>query len=200
MSDNNAFLRRLNAALPKERRHAYETPQPGRHAQSERVETTPTVDDLLGLGKNAYSRTVQQHISMTHEAMWALFLDPQLVIRTYQALRTIHANLLRVVEEEKLGGNGSSTVRRRRRGFCTMTAERLREVEALLPDDYFRPGREAQEVLLSLTAAVHKHRLSVIEEGLIPEEWDTRLWRAADHAGRVLRELEASISEEADHG
>lgn len=192
MSGTNEFLRRLNSALPKEQRHTYESPEPAQPTQPTPAAATTTVGDLLNLGKNAYSRTVQQHISITHEAMWALFLDPRLVTRTYQALRRIHANLQRVAEEEKLAGTGSSTVRRRRRDFYTMTTERLQQVEALLPDDYFQPGREANEALRVLTAAVHKHRASVVEADVIPEEWDTQLWKAADHAGRSLRQLKNS--------
>lgn len=191
MSNTNEFLRRLNSALPKEQRHAYESPEPVQPMQP-KPGATPTVDDLLNLGKNAYSSTIQQHISIEHEAMWALFLDPQLVTRTYQALRRIYANLLRVAEKGKFADGESSAVRRRRRSFYEMVTERLQEVEALLPDDYFLPGREAYESLRLLTAAVHKHRASVVEADVIPEEWDTQLWKAADHAGRSLRQSQNS--------
>lgn len=188
MSESNAFLRRLNAALPKEQRHVYEssaTDQPNRPTPAT---TTPTVEGLVDLGKNAFSRFVQQHVSIAYEDAWAALLDPRLITRTYQALRRIHANLQRVAEV----ATGSSAVRRRRHDFCMMTAERLQQVEALLPDNYFRPGREAYEALRVLTAAVHKHQAAVAEAKVISEEWDVRLWKAADHAGRSLREWQHS--------
>ena len=171
--DEAVFLRKLNAALPREKRHSL--PRPA----SERpdADKAQAVKALQQLGSSAYAQRVISHLGTEHEGQWALFLDRALIRRTYAALNRKRAATLRAEDQLKARQSPDSDRVRRLHGFLDLLDMRIQQVEALIPGD---PVNVQRHTIGKLTAAIRAHREAVQNNQMEPEPWDERLWAVLD--------------------
>ena len=163
-----AALRRLNSALPKEQRHAIPSLNPA-HQPKKRQPSGHTVESMLALSRADYTSLVCGHLRAEDEDAWSYFLDPQLLQLTHSVLVRKHA----VVAETRDG----SPADRRRRDFLDMLQSRIQQAEELLPDDVLPSQLAAARRLFG---AIQTHRRALAKNGIEPEAWDLKLWKAAD--------------------
>lgn len=175
-TDETTFLKRLNSALPPDRRHRIPAPQPD-----------ATIDSLSTVSTGQYQRTVMEHLGQEHEPWWTLFTHPALINRTYGALlRKQRANMRLAAYAELPHDTCSDDIVRRRRSFLSMLEDRLQQVELLLPDSSFAPQTVAAR---SLLAAIRAHQLANSDSQTVPEAWDTRLWDRAEQIAATLDDV-----------
>jgi hypothetical protein len=172
-----AMLRRLNAVLPKEKRHPIPplhgsaTPQPADPAQ-------PSVDDLLSMPRRAYAQLVCESLSSGKDNLWDLYLDPRLIQLTHSVLIRKHAAVVR------LKNDPATQTGRRRRNFLDMLENRIQQVEEALPDAVWAPDRDTTRRLF---AAIQAHRRALTTNNVAPEPWDLALWQTVDDLSDMQR-------------
>jgi hypothetical protein len=169
-----ALLRRLNSALPKERRH----PIPPLHHPAQpkaRQQALPAVDDLLAMTRSEYTAQVCADLSADKDHMWVLYLDPKLIQITYSVLMRKRAALSRLTRDTR--ESASSQIGRRRWKFIEMLEARIQQAEAAFPDDVLTSDRNTARRLF---AAVQAHRRALTANDAQPEAWDLKLWQVLD--------------------
>ncbi|NUS25038.1 MAG: hypothetical protein HOV92_12560 [Streptomyces sp.] len=170
-----ALLRRINAVLPKEKRHPIPplhepaSPDPGQT-------TAPAVESLLAMPRRDYAEMVCDNLSADQDDTWTLYLDPRLIQLTHSVLVRKRAALARLTRDTR--ESASSRVGRRRWAFIDMLESRIQQVEAALPDAVLTSDRDTAHRLF---AAVQAHRRALTTSGVQPEVWDLKLWQVVDH-------------------
>jgi len=173
-----AVLRRLNSALPKERRHAIPPLHDPAHQSSGR-DTAAAVETLLAMSRADYAERVCGDLSADKDDAWQLYLHPHLVQFTHAVLIRKYKMVCRLASETR--ESASSPVARRRWAFLTMLESRIQQTEAALPDTVMTSDRNTARRLF---AAIQAHRRALTANGVQPEAWDLALWKAVDNLPR----------------
>lgn len=168
-----AFLRRLNSALPKEKRHALpvHSPRTGTYARH-------TPDSLHALGNSEYAKLVTDNLGHEHQELWDHFLSPAFIHRTHVALIRKRAATVRLLREPRHESRKQQT-----RLYLNLINERLEQVESALDDDVVQAQRLT---IRRLTAAIQTHRAALRDAGIEPEPWDLHLWKTLDAADDMM--------------
>ncbi|MFJ1993035.1 hypothetical protein [Streptomyces asiaticus] len=172
--DEAQFLRKLNSALPREKRHPLPPPK-----RSPDTDAAHTVETLQALSSTAYTQHVIAHLGAEHDDQWALFLDRALIRRTHAALARKRSAALRA--EQQPHAEGADADRKRRlHAFFDLIDTRIQQVESLLPGN---PVRQQRDTIMKLVSAIRAHHDAATQAGMTPEPWDQRLWA-------VLRQID----------
>ncbi|MGY5127377.1 hypothetical protein [Streptomyces nigrescens] len=170
--DEAAFLRRLNSALPKEHRYPIPASTTTNPQPRTRSDVQHTLETLKGLTGSGYAHLVHSHTGREHDELWQLLLDPTLIRRTHAALARKRTATLRRLQEPR-----GRQANERTRGYLELIETRLQQVESLLGDDVYK---DLRNTINRLAAAIGQHRTASQTAGVIPEDWDRRLWDVLD--------------------
>lgn len=170
----DAFLRRLNSSLPKERRRPLPTTSACAPEEHSGPSTEDAVNALDALHGTAYTQQVAGHLGQEHDAQWHLYLHPRLRHRTRAALIRRRALALRSLQDT---ADGRAATRARIRSFLRLLEQRLQQAEDTIGDDPLAIQRRAVH---KLAAAIRAHRNTALAQGVEPEPWDRQLWNAVD--------------------
>ena len=175
-ADEAAFIRKLNSALPIEKRLPLpeRNTRPATGPQTKYQSPPDEAEALDALSNSGYAQKVISNLGVENDHLWDLLLHPVRIRRTHSVLVRKRAATLRDVERPRSDNSTAKQRNARIRAFLELIDKRINEVEDQLGDN---PLESQRRIIKRLATAIRQHRDETTRQGLEPEPWDERLWQ-----------------------
>jgi len=168
------------------------------------------VQDMLDLPDDTFATLVERNLGENAPAaLWQLLLHPMVVHRTHEVLTTRFRDVedqlaqrrahLEAFRQEcwQMGQAGKEPWfsafgeyqqwRRKALGYHRLLSQRLRQTKQAISgaetsSHRMAPARKARlmDTIFRLAWEINTHRQRVLEAGVVPDDYDVRLWRALE--------------------